>query len=238
MNPTARATTRLKPRNRPKTTTPSKPTRKPTTTSDGDDSGGGETVEVKVPDIGDFDSVEVIEVLVAEGDTVEKEQPLITLESDKATLEVPSSAAGNITELKVAEGSTVSEGDVIALVESSGGGKSSGDKSEKKSGGDKQSASQSQSRSGSDKAAKKDDDKDSEEPSKSRSGTASKDNKPHDSGVSGGDPSKLRSWMKTASARPTPRPACASTPVNSVRTWARRGQRSQGSDTSRTSSPT
>ncbi|MGB7757882.1 MAG: dihydrolipoyllysine-residue acetyltransferase [Salinisphaera sp.] len=161
--------------------------------SDGDDSGGGETVEVKVPDIGDFDSVEVIEVLVAEGDTVEKEQPLITLESDKATLEVPSSAAGKITELKVAEGSTVSEGDVIALVESSGGGKSSGSKSEKKSGGDKQSASQSQSRSGSDKAAKKDDDKDSEEPSKSRSGTASKDDKPHDSGVSGGDPSKLRS---------------------------------------------
>ena len=74
--------------------------------------------EIKVPDIGDFDSVEIIEVLVAEGDTVEEEQPLITLESDKATLEVPSTVAGKITELKVSEGDTVSEGDVIALIES------------------------------------------------------------------------------------------------------------------------
>ncbi|MGN8160724.1 dihydrolipoyl dehydrogenase [Salinisphaera sp. SWV1] len=111
--------------------------------SDGDeadDSGSGETVEVKVPDIGDFDSVEVIEVLVAEGDTVEKEQPLITLESDKATLEVPSTVAGTIRELKVKEGSTVSEGDLIALVASaSGGGKPA--KSESKSGGDSAKAS-------------------------------------------------------------------------------------------------
>ena len=87
-----------------------------------DDAGDGETVEVKVPDIGDFDAVEVIEVLVAEGDTVEKEQALITLESDKATLEVPSSAAGTLTELKIAEGDNVSEGDVIAMVQTAGGG--------------------------------------------------------------------------------------------------------------------
>ena len=73
--------------------------------------------EIKVPDIGDFDEVEVIEVLVAAGDEVEEEQALITLESDKATLEVPSSAAGKITELKVKEGDKVSEGDVIALLE-------------------------------------------------------------------------------------------------------------------------
>ena len=73
--------------------------------------------EIKVPDIGDFDAVEIIEVLVAEGDTVEKEQALITLESDKATLEVPAPVAGKITELKVAEGDSVSEGDVIAMVE-------------------------------------------------------------------------------------------------------------------------
>lgn len=73
--------------------------------------------EIKVPDIGDFDSVEVIEVLVAAGDEVELEQPLITLESDKATLEVPSTAAGKITEFKVSEGSSVSQGDVIALIE-------------------------------------------------------------------------------------------------------------------------
>jgi len=73
--------------------------------------------EIKVPDIGDFDKVPVIEVLVAEGDVVEKEQSLITLESDKATMEVPASSAGKIVELKVSEGDEVSEGDVIAVVE-------------------------------------------------------------------------------------------------------------------------
>jgi len=77
--------------------------------------------EIKVPDIGDFDEVEVIEVLVAAGDEVEEEQALITLESDKATLEVPSSAAGKITEMKVKEGDKVSEGDVIALLEAADG---------------------------------------------------------------------------------------------------------------------
>ncbi len=88
--------------------------------------------EIKVPDIGDFDAVEVIEVLVAEGDTVEKEQALITLESDKATLEVPSSAAGKITELKVNEGDTVSEGDVIAMIEAAGESDDDGDGDGKK----------------------------------------------------------------------------------------------------------
>src|SRR5699024_8690310 len=73
--------------------------------------------EIKVPDIGDFDAVEVIEVLVAKGDTVDVEQPLITLESDKATLEVPTTVAGTIAELRVKEGDQVSEGDVIALLE-------------------------------------------------------------------------------------------------------------------------
>ncbi len=82
---------------------------------------GGETVEVKVPDIGDFEQVEVIEVLAAEGDEIAAEQPLITLESDKATLQVPSSAAGTIRQLKVSEGDQVSEGDVIALLETAGG---------------------------------------------------------------------------------------------------------------------
>ena len=84
--------------------------------------------EIKVPDIGDFDEVEVIEVLVAAGDEVEEEQALITLESDKATLEVPSSAAGKITEMKVKEGDKVSEGDVIALLEAAdAGGEEDGD---------------------------------------------------------------------------------------------------------------
>lgn len=75
------------------------------------------TIEIKVPDIGDFEDVPVIEVLVAVGDEVSEEQSLITLESDKATMEVPSSAAGKITELRVALNDTVSEGDVVAVVE-------------------------------------------------------------------------------------------------------------------------
>jgi len=73
--------------------------------------------EIKVPDIGDFDKVPVIEVLVAVGDRIEKEQSLVTLESDKATMEVPASASGTLVELKVAEGDEVSEGDLIAIVE-------------------------------------------------------------------------------------------------------------------------
>ena len=75
------------------------------------------STEIKVPDIGDFDAVEVIEVLVAAGDTVEVDQPLITLESDKATMEVPSTVAGKLVEMKIAEGDSVAQGDVIALVE-------------------------------------------------------------------------------------------------------------------------
>jgi len=90
-------------------------------------SGGGGSVEIKVPDIGDFDAVEVIEVLVAEGDDVDNEQPLITLESDKATLEVPSTAAGKVSGLKVAEGDTVAEGDVIAVLEQAGDAGGAGD---------------------------------------------------------------------------------------------------------------
>ncbi len=75
------------------------------------------TVEVKVPDIGDFDKIPVIEILVAVGDTVAKDQGLVTLESDKATMEVPSSAAGVVKALKVKLGDGVSEGSVIAIVE-------------------------------------------------------------------------------------------------------------------------
>ena len=73
--------------------------------------------EVKVPDIGGFDGIPVIEVLVQVGDTVEKDQGLITLESDKATMEVPSSMAGVIKEVKVKVGDSVSEGSVVAIIE-------------------------------------------------------------------------------------------------------------------------
>lgn len=75
------------------------------------------TREVRVPDIGDFEQVPVIEVLVAEGDEVDKEQGLVTLESDKATMEVPSPETGTLVELKVAEGDQLSEGDVIGTIE-------------------------------------------------------------------------------------------------------------------------
>ncbi|PKL94681.1 MAG: dihydrolipoyl dehydrogenase [Gammaproteobacteria bacterium HGW-Gammaproteobacteria-8] len=73
--------------------------------------------EIKVPDIGDFERVPVIEVLVAVGDRIEAEQSLLTLESDKATMEVPSPQTGTLVELKVKEGDGVSEGDVIAVLE-------------------------------------------------------------------------------------------------------------------------
>ena len=74
-------------------------------------------IEVKVPDIGDFDAVEVIEVLVKAGDTVEEEQSLIVLESDKASMEVPSSAAGKVIDVKVKVGDKVAKGTLICTVE-------------------------------------------------------------------------------------------------------------------------
>ena len=83
-------------------------------------SGGGGAQESKVPDIGGYDDVPVIEVLVAVGDTVEKDQGLITLESDKATMEVPAAVAGVIKELKVKVGDTLSEGGVVAIIEATG----------------------------------------------------------------------------------------------------------------------
>jgi len=82
----------------------------------------GGSVEIRVPDIGDFKEVAVIELLVKPGDTVAVEQSLITVESDKASMEIPSSAAGVVQELKVALGDKVSEGSVIAVVQATGGG--------------------------------------------------------------------------------------------------------------------
>lgn len=74
-------------------------------------------IEVKVPDIGDFKDVPVIEVLVKVGDTVKAEDALVTLESDKATMDVPSPASGVVKELKVKLGDTLSEGSVVLLLE-------------------------------------------------------------------------------------------------------------------------
>ncbi len=78
-------------------------------------------MEVKVPDIGDFTDVPIIEVLVSAGDEVAEEDPLITLESDKATMDVPAPAAGKVTELKVSVGDKVSEGTVILVMDSADG---------------------------------------------------------------------------------------------------------------------
>ncbi|MCC5884424.1 MAG: dihydrolipoyllysine-residue acetyltransferase [Halomonas sp.] len=86
-------------------------------------SGGGKrTVEIKVPDLGGASDVEVIEVPVSKGDEVSEEDTLITLESDKASMDVPSPYSGKLIELTVKEGDTVSEGDVIGTMEIAGEG--------------------------------------------------------------------------------------------------------------------
>ena len=72
---------------------------------------------ISVPDIGDFKDVEVIEVLVKPGDKVSKNDPIVTIESDKSSLEIPSPAAGEIKSLKVQIGDKVSEGTVLATIE-------------------------------------------------------------------------------------------------------------------------
>ncbi|AFK62502.1 dihydrolipoamide acetyltransferase [Advenella kashmirensis WT001] len=74
-------------------------------------------IEIKVPDIGDFSEVEVIELLVAPGDTIKEEQSLITVESDKASMEIPSSAAGVVKDINVKVGDKVAEGKVILTLE-------------------------------------------------------------------------------------------------------------------------
>ena len=77
-------------------------------------------IDIKVPDIGDFKGVSVIELLVKAGDTVKVEQSLITVESDKASMEIPSSHAGVVKALKIGIGDTVSEGSVILSLETQG----------------------------------------------------------------------------------------------------------------------
>jgi pyruvate dehydrogenase E2 component (dihydrolipoamide acetyltransferase) len=76
------------------------------------------SIEVKVPDIGDFDEVSVIELLVKPGDTVKAEQSLVTVESDKASMEIPSSSAGVVKELRIKLGDKVKEGSVLLVLES------------------------------------------------------------------------------------------------------------------------
>jgi dihydrolipoamide dehydrogenase len=92
----------------------------------GSEAGEYATIEVRVPDIGDFADVPIIEVMVAPGDTVAEEDPLITLESDKATMDVPSPAAGTVRELRVSVGDEVSEGALILTLDAAGAGADGG----------------------------------------------------------------------------------------------------------------
>src|SRR5579863_7003099 len=75
------------------------------------------TVEVKVPDIGNFKDVDVIDVMVKPGDTVAKEQGLVTLETDKAAMDVPSPYAGTVKEVKLKKGDKASEGTLVAILD-------------------------------------------------------------------------------------------------------------------------
>ena len=83
---------------------------------------GGASIEIKVPDIGDYKDVPVIEVLVKVGDQLEKEQSIVVLESDKATMDVPSSHSGVVKEVKVKVGDSLSEGSVVLILESGASG--------------------------------------------------------------------------------------------------------------------
>jgi pyruvate dehydrogenase E2 component (dihydrolipoamide acetyltransferase) len=82
------------------------------------------TIDITIPDIGDFNDIPVIEILVKVGDTVEAEQPIVTLESDKASMDVPSPAAGKITEIVVKVGDKVSMGALVAKLDAGGSAKS------------------------------------------------------------------------------------------------------------------
>jgi len=116
-----------------------------------------ERKEIRVPDIGDFDKVPVIELLVSAGEAIEAEQSLVTLESDKATMEVPSPATGKLVELSVEEGDEVSEGDVIGVmeVESEAGGDEA-DEAEKDAASSDETEAPSDSDSGQEAEAERD----------------------------------------------------------------------------------
>jgi len=134
-------------------------------------SGGSETVEVKVPDIGEDGEVDVIEVLVSEGDEVAEEDGLITLETDKATMDVPSPQAGKVKSVTVKVGDKVGEGSVILELEVAGGESDSDTEEAKETKDDSASESDDKSEaSDSDSAAdsdKKDDQKDIRDKEKS-----------------------------------------------------------------------
>ncbi len=85
-----------------------------------------ERIEIFVPDIGDFEDVEVVEILVSKGDAVEFDDPLVSIESDKATMEIPSTSGGVVAEIRVAVGDRVSEGSVLVVLEGAAEGDADG----------------------------------------------------------------------------------------------------------------
>ncbi|RUO34080.1 dihydrolipoyllysine-residue acetyltransferase [Aliidiomarina soli] len=111
--------------------------------SSGDESGGSEVIDVEVPDIGEDGEVEVIEVLIKEGDTVEAEDGLITLETDKATMDVPCPQGGTVKEVLVKEGDKVKQGSLVIKLEVKGSGSSDSGSGDSKAKSDSSSASSS-----------------------------------------------------------------------------------------------
>ncbi|HET8801600.1 MAG TPA: dihydrolipoyllysine-residue acetyltransferase [Marinobacter sp.] len=128
--------------------------------------------EIKVPDLGGADEVEVIEVLVSQGDSVEEEDPILTVESDKASVELPSPGAGKITKITVKVGDKVKEGDVVGMMEASGdAGESDADK-----GSDNQASGEDASSGTDDKAEAKSEDKaEDKKPAPKKSGGSRKE---------------------------------------------------------------
>jgi pyruvate dehydrogenase E2 component (dihydrolipoamide acetyltransferase) len=117
----AAAETEAKPESKEEPKAEAAPEKKAEPAKSSASSGGSKTIEVTVPDIGDASDVEIIELLVAEGDSVEPEDGLITLETDKATMDVPAPEAGKIVSLAVKVGDKVSEGSLVLTLEVAGG---------------------------------------------------------------------------------------------------------------------
>ncbi|MCB0881712.1 MAG: 2-oxo acid dehydrogenase subunit E2 [Thermoleophilia bacterium] len=151
--------------------------------------------EVTVPDIGDFDAVDVIEVLVSAGDEITKEQPLIVLESEKATMEVPSPVDGTVAEVKVSKGDKVSQGDLILTLEGGDGGGAGDDGAE--SAGDDADADGGQDDAGDDEDEQKGDEDAGDEPGDD----GPKDEAPPKRSAKGQDPVRPDGTIRPSPAR-------------------------------------